>query len=122
MPLGKAYDKLIDSKNGRHEEHRRALHGDAITAAQFLQRFIKDTPWAHLDVAGTAMDSSRTDINPSWASGWGVRAARPPRRRQLREDGALSEVCRRVPRARNSARMVSLVGIVKYVLNGTYIP
>ena len=38
-----------------------------------LDRFIKDTPWAHLDVAGTAMDSSRNDINPSWASGWGVR-------------------------------------------------
>ena len=33
----------------------------------------KMLPWAHLDVAGTAMDSNRTDINQSWASGWGVR-------------------------------------------------
>ena len=32
--------------------------GGAITAAQF-QRFIKDTPRAHLDVAGTAMDSAK---------------------------------------------------------------
>ena len=47
--------------------------GGAITAAQFIQRFIKDTPWAHLDVAGTAMDSNRTDISQGWASGWGVR-------------------------------------------------
>ncbi|GKT01251.1 leucyl aminopeptidase [Acidovorax sp. SUPP3434] len=28
--------------------------GGAITAAKFLQRFVGDTPWAHLDIAGTA--------------------------------------------------------------------
>lgn len=72
MPLGKAYDKLIDSKTA-DMKNIGGRYGGAITAAQFLQRFIKDTPWAHLDVAGTAMDSSRSDINPSWASGWGVR-------------------------------------------------
>ncbi len=72
MPLGKAYDKLIDTKNA-DMKNTGGRHGGAITAAQFLQRFIKDTPWAHLDVAGTAMDSSRTEINQSWASGWGVR-------------------------------------------------
>jgi len=33
----------------------------------------KDVPWAHLDVAGVAMDSAKGDINQSWASGWGVR-------------------------------------------------
>jgi leucyl aminopeptidase len=72
MPLGKAYDKLIDSKNA-DMKNIGGRHGGAITAAQFIQRFIKDTPWAHLDVAGTAMDSARNEINPSWASGWGVR-------------------------------------------------
>ena len=72
MPLAKAYDKLIDSKNA-DMKNIGGRHGGAITAAQFLQRFIKDTPWAHLDVAGTAMDSGRNDINQSWASGWGVR-------------------------------------------------
>lgn len=72
MPLGKAYDKMIDSKTA-DMKNIGGRHGGAITAAQFLQRFIKDTPWAHLDVAGTAMDSARSDINPSWASGWGVR-------------------------------------------------
>ena len=72
MPLDKAYDKMIDSKNA-DMKNIGGRHGGAITAAQFLQRFIKDTPWAHLDVAGTAMDSTRNDINPSWASGWGVR-------------------------------------------------
>jgi leucyl aminopeptidase len=72
MPLGKAYDKLIDSKNA-DMKNIGGRYGGSITAAQFLQRFIKDTPWVHLDVAGTAMDSTRTEINQSWGSGWGVR-------------------------------------------------
>jgi leucyl aminopeptidase len=72
MPLAKAYDKLIDSKNA-DMKNIGGRHAGAITGAQFLQRFIKDTPWAHIDVAGTAMDSTRSDINQSWGSGWGVR-------------------------------------------------
>jgi leucyl aminopeptidase len=38
-----------------------------------LQRFVDKTPWVHLDIAGTGMGSPQTDINKSWASGWGVR-------------------------------------------------
>ena len=72
MPLAKAYDKLIDSKTA-DMKNIGGRHAGAITAAQFLQRFVRDTPWAHLDVAGTAMDSTRNEINQSWASGWGVR-------------------------------------------------
>jgi leucyl aminopeptidase len=72
MPLGKAYDKMIDSRFA-DMKNTGGRFGGAITAAQFLQRFIKDTPWAHLDVAGTAMDSVKTDTNTSWGSGWGVR-------------------------------------------------
>ena len=72
MPLAKAYDKMIDSKFADMKNIGGRFAG-SITAAQFLQRFITDTPWAHLDVAGVAMDSNRTDINQSWGSGWGVR-------------------------------------------------
>ena len=72
MPLAKAYDRLIDSKNA-DMKNIGGRYGGAITGAQFLQRFVKDTPWAHLDIAGTAMDSGRTEINQSWGSGWGVR-------------------------------------------------
>ncbi len=72
MPLGQAYDKLIDSKFA-DMKNTGGRHGGSITAAQFVQRFIKDTPWAHIDVAGTAMGSPSSDINPSWGSGWGVR-------------------------------------------------
>ena len=72
MPLGPNYDKLIDSKFA-DMKNTGGRHGGSITAAQFLQRFIKDVPWAHLDIAGSAMGSPLSDINPSWGSGWGVR-------------------------------------------------
>ena len=72
MPLGSEYDKLIDSKFA-DMKNTGGRHAGAITAAQFLKRFVKDTPWAHLDIAGTAMGSPSTDINQSWASGFGVR-------------------------------------------------
>jgi leucyl aminopeptidase len=74
MPLDKAYDKMIDSKNADIKNIGGGRSAGSITAAQFIQRFIKDKVlWAHLDIAGTAMDSARNELNPSWASGWGVR-------------------------------------------------
>jgi leucyl aminopeptidase len=72
MPLAPEYDKLIDSKFA-DMKNTGGRHGGAITAAQLLARFVGKTPWAHLDIAGTAMGSPQTDINKSWSSGWGVR-------------------------------------------------
>lgn len=72
MPLGSEYDKLLDSKNA-DMKNIGGRYGGAITAAQFLQRFIKETPWAHLDIAGTAMGAPSSEINQSWGSGFGVR-------------------------------------------------
>src|SRR4051812_17941663 len=72
MPMGPAYDKMIDSKFA-DMKNTGGRHGGSITAAQFLKRFVNGTPWAHLDIAGTAMDSVKSAINQSWASGWGVR-------------------------------------------------
>ena len=72
LPLTPEYDKLIDHDVADMKNIGGRLAG-SITAAQFLQRFVNDTPWAHLDVAGTAMDSVKSPINQSWASGWGVR-------------------------------------------------
>jgi leucyl aminopeptidase len=72
LPLAREYDKLIDSKFADMKNVGGRPAG-AITGAQFIKRFVKDTPWAHLDIAGTAMDSPQTEINKSWASGWGVR-------------------------------------------------
>ena len=72
MPLGPEYDKLIDSQFA-DMKNTGTRNGGSITAAQFLQRFVDDTPWAHLDIAGTAMGAPKTDINHSWGSGYGVR-------------------------------------------------
>jgi leucyl aminopeptidase len=74
MPLAPEYDKQIDSKFADVKNTGAGRWGGAITAAQFIQRFVADkTPWAHLDIAGTGFDSRQSDINKSWGSGWGVR-------------------------------------------------
>jgi leucyl aminopeptidase len=73
MPLGPAYDKLIDSpiadmKNVGPRE------GGSITAAQFIQRFVdKGTPWAHLDIAGMVWASKPGATWEKGATGFGVR-------------------------------------------------
>jgi len=72
LPMGEEYDKIVDSKVA---DMRNSTGRDAgsICAAQFLQRFVGDVPWAHLDIAGTAMDCLQHEYNQSWASGYGVR-------------------------------------------------
>ncbi|MFO1185042.1 MAG: leucyl aminopeptidase [Bauldia sp.] len=72
LPLGPEYDKLMDSKFADMKNTGGRAAG-SITGAQFIKRFVKDVPWVHLDIAGTAMDSPQTEINKSWASGFGVR-------------------------------------------------
>ncbi len=72
MPLDPAYDKIIDSKFA-DVKNSGGRYAGSITAAQFLQRFVNDCPWAHLDVAGTAMGASNSETNRSWGPGWGVR-------------------------------------------------
>jgi leucyl aminopeptidase len=71
MPLGPEYDKMIDSKFA-DMKNTGGRWGGSITAAQLLQRFVGKTPWAHLDIAGTALGSPQTEINKSWSAGWGV--------------------------------------------------
>ncbi|MCF4098097.1 leucyl aminopeptidase [Maritalea mediterranea] len=70
FPMGPAYDKLIDSKNADMKNIGGRWAG-AITAAQFLKRFVGDTKWAHLDLS-TAMNVPSTATNKSWATGFGV--------------------------------------------------
>jgi leucyl aminopeptidase len=72
MPLSPAYDKLIDSKFA-DMKNTGGRHAGSITAAHFIQRFVNNTPWAHLDIAGMGMNAPSNDLNQSWGSGWGVR-------------------------------------------------
>ena len=74
MPLGSAYDDLLKSRIADMKNIGGRPAG-SITAAQFLQRFVKDdTPWIHLDIAGVALIQSDTDYAPKGATGWGVMA------------------------------------------------
>jgi leucyl aminopeptidase len=74
LPLDPFYDRMIKSKIADMKNIGGGNSG-AITAAQFLLRFIeKGTVWAHLDIAGVAwQDGEQKPTIPSWGTGWGVR-------------------------------------------------
>ena len=72
LPLGEAYDKLIKSDIADMKNVAGRPAG-AITAAQFLQRFVNGKPWAHLDIAGMAWASKDSALVPKGATGFGVR-------------------------------------------------
>ena len=70
--MGEEYDKDIKSPIADMKNIGGGKAG-SITAAQFLQRFIKDTPWAHLDIAGVVWNDKGTALSPGGATGYGVR-------------------------------------------------
>jgi leucyl aminopeptidase len=72
MPLGEAYDKIINSDiaDVKNVGNR---YGGSITAAQFIQRFVNGLPWAHLDIAGMAWSDKDAPTVPKGATGFGVR-------------------------------------------------
>lgn len=73
MPLGAAYDKLIDSPIADIKNVGPRQAG-SITAAQFLQRFIAEgTPWAHCDIAGMVWADKPGATHDKGATGYGVR-------------------------------------------------
>ena len=73
LPLGPEYDELLKSDVADMQNISSGRWGGSITAAQFLQRFVNDVPWAHLDIAGVATASKPTDTCPKGGSGFGVR-------------------------------------------------
>jgi len=74
MPLGPKYDKLIDSEIADMKNVSNGRDGGSITAAQFLQRFVKEgVAWAHIDIAGVAWSSKGDSTTPKGATAYGVR-------------------------------------------------
>jgi leucyl aminopeptidase len=76
LPLSAAYDKLIDSPNADMKNIAGKPMAGSIVGAQFIKRFVKDgTPWAHIDIAGTAWKPGPYEdpLSPAWATGYGVR-------------------------------------------------
>lgn len=73
FPLSKAYDKMIDSPIA-DMKNVGARGGGSITAAQFIQRFIKPgVKWAHLDIAGMVWADKPGPVWDKGATGYGVR-------------------------------------------------
>jgi len=74
LPLNENFDKLMDSKIADMQNINYSGGAGSITAAQFLQRFIRNkTPWAHLDIAGMAWTKKNTEVTPEGATGYGVK-------------------------------------------------
>ena len=73
FPMGPAYDKQLESPIA-DMKNIGSRFGGSITAAQFLKRFIEnDTPWAHLDIAGTVWSDKPGATWDKGATGFGVR-------------------------------------------------
>jgi leucyl aminopeptidase len=73
MPLPAQYDKNIDSMIA-DMKNTGGRPGGSITAALFIQRFVNNVPWAHLDIASTAWKKpSSVPTIPDGATGYGVR-------------------------------------------------
>ncbi len=74
MPLPEEYRPLVVSRIADVRNTATSRYGGAITAALFLQEFVEDVPWAHLDIAGPAyMNTSPLSYYGHGATGYGVR-------------------------------------------------
>jgi leucyl aminopeptidase len=73
MPLAEAYDKMMDSDAADVKNISGSRDAGSITAAQFLQRFVNNVPWAHLDIAGTTWSKKDSAIVPKGATAFGLR-------------------------------------------------
>jgi leucyl aminopeptidase len=72
LPLHEEYDELVKGKYGDLDNAPEGRKAGTITGAIFLSHFVGDTPWAHLDIAGSAWDLGRAYVGKG-ASGYGVR-------------------------------------------------
>ena len=72
MPLHAEYEEIVKGTFADLNNAPAGRRAGAITAAEFLHRFAGETPWAHLDIAGTAWDLGRPYADKG-GSGFGVR-------------------------------------------------
>ena len=73
FPLGEEYDKELNTDAADMKNIGGGRGAGSITAAQFLQRFVGDTPWVHLDIAGVTWSKKDTALVPKGGTGFGVR-------------------------------------------------
>ena len=72
MPMENKYFEVMKS-NIADMKNTGSRAGGSITAALFLQQFVENTPWAHLDIAGPVWTEKPSAINNEGGTGFGVR-------------------------------------------------
>lgn len=72
MPLFKEYKEYIKSDIA-DLKNSGGKNGSLITSAYFLYEFAGNTPWVHLDIAGTAWNDKDKPYAPKGATGIGIR-------------------------------------------------
>lgn len=73
MPMTENFDRGIDSDYADVRNTAKPnVRGSSITAAEFLQRFVNNTPWAHIDIAGVENVKNDLFICNHGATGFGV--------------------------------------------------
>jgi len=73
LPLGEEYDEMINSDIADMKNVGSGRGAGSTTAAQFLQRFVGETKWAHLDIAGVAWKGKGDALAVKGATGYGLR-------------------------------------------------
>ncbi|MBO6948598.1 MAG: leucyl aminopeptidase [Rhodospirillales bacterium] len=73
FPLGEEYDRDLDTAAADMRNIGSGRGAGSIIAAQFLKRFVGDTPWAHLDIAGVTWSKKDTPVVPRGGTAFGVR-------------------------------------------------
>jgi leucyl aminopeptidase len=72
LPLHPEYKELMKGKVADLSNLASQRKAGTITAGSFLEEFVGETPWAHVDIAGTAWDTGREYVGKG-ANGFGVR-------------------------------------------------
>jgi leucyl aminopeptidase len=72
LPLPSDYRKMLDS-DVADIKNIGGKTGGALTAGLFLQEFVGDTPWVHLDIAGPSNAEDDSPLVPKGGTGFGVR-------------------------------------------------
>src|SRR5438270_4360931 len=73
LPLSESYDRAIDSAAADVKNIAGDRAAGSIIGAQFVQRFVNNVPWAHLDIAGVAWSKKDAPTVPKGATAFGVR-------------------------------------------------
>jgi len=73
LPLAESYDRAINSDAADVKNIAGDRAAGSIIGAQFVQRFVNNVPWAHLDIAGVAWSKKDTPTVPKGATAFGVR-------------------------------------------------